>query len=131
MKNILILLFALTFSINSHAGNGVERGSVKIEGTSGIQTEIGEYLSKELVRCSSLNEKELFQVENLSERRDRIDNGITDIYYKIKIQHLDKNRAIINNLTIEILDSDFHNWRHYEEKLSLEIIADQNQMCNL
>lgn len=131
MKKMLLLFCLLAYSFSSLAGNGVERGSVKIEGNIQIQSEIKDYLSDELSRCSSIATTELFHVENVSERRLRVDNGITDIYYKFRIQHLNENLEIINNLTIEILDSDFHNWRHYEEKLSFEIINDQNEMCKL
>jgi hypothetical protein len=131
MKCIFLFFSLLAFSLSSFAGNGVERGSVKIEGTKATQTEIENYLNKQLSRCSPLAENELFQVDSVSERYDHVDNGITDVYYKIQINHLDKNRFKINNLTIEILDSDFHNWRHYEEKLSFEIINDQNNVCNI
>lgn len=123
---ILILTF---FSTLSFAGNGVERGSVMIEGASNINPEIKRYVGKVLLKCTNDSEGDHFEVEELTTRKERIDQGIIDVFYKIKLKHIANKKIILNSITIEILDSDFHNWRNYEEKLSYEVINDQNKRC--
>ena len=135
MKSTIFML--LTFSLiilssTASAGNGVERGSVMIKASgeeTNISPEILKFLSKKLARCSSVNRSEYFEVSEVSIRREKIDQGIIDYFYKIELNHISENAESLNKVTVEILDSDFHNWRDYEEKLSLEILNDQNKQC--
>ena len=130
MKSFLaIILLSCVLSAQAFAGNGVERGSVMIKGASDINPEIKDYVGKVLTKCSADLDKEHFEVEELSTRRLKIDNGITDIFYKFKLKHIAEKNIILNSITIEVLDSDFHNWRNYEEKLSYEVVNDQNKRC--
>ena len=130
MKIFLILALVMSFSSPLWAGNGVERGSVMINTSSEINSEIQNYLGKELRKCSDSKKKNSFSIMSISLRRHKVDQGITDLYYRIHLIHQDHAGRYLNDLTIEVLDSDFHNWRQYEEKLSMEIINDQNNMCN-
>jgi hypothetical protein len=135
MKSTIFTLLAfcfLQYSDNALAGNGVERGSVMIKNSKEIDAmnpEILKFLSKKLVRCSNTIQSDYFEVSEISLRREKIDQGIIDYFYKIKLNHISKNAESLNRITVEILDSDFHNWRDYEEKLSLEILNDQNNQC--
>lgn len=129
MKVFLILVLVMSFSGPLWAGNGVERGSVMINTSSEISSEIHNYLGKELRKCSDREKKNAFVIKSISLRKQKIDQGITDLYYRINLIHQDHAGRYLNDLTIEVLDSDFHNWRQYEEKLSMEIINDQNNMC--
>lgn len=127
MKIIVIFLAILSFSAS--AGNGVERGSVMIRGNSELSPEIKSYVAKVLSRCSSNLEEEHFQIADVSTLYQKIDQGITDVFYRIKLNHHSEKKELLNTVTLEILDSDFDNWRDYEEKLSFEIIKDQNKRC--
>lgn len=129
MKIISVILIALTLSTTALAGNGVERGSVMIKGNKEISSDILNYLSKQLTKCSDSNTLESFSIKNLSQRNHKVDQGIIDVYYRIDLIHQDQSGKKLNDLTIEVLDSDFDNWRQYEEKLSMEIINDQNNFC--
>ncbi len=129
MKIISVILIALTLSTTALAGNGVERGSVMIKGSKEISSDILNYLSKQLTKCSDSNTLESFSIKNLSQRNHKVDQGIIDVYYRIDLIHQDQSGKKLNDLTIEVLDSDFDNWRQYEEKLSMEIINDQNNFC--
>ena len=135
MKSTIFMFFTFSLIILSSgasAGNGVERGSVMIK-TSGEETiispEILNFLSKKLAHCSNTNSSEYFEVSEVSIRREKIDQGIIDHFYKIELNHISEKAESLNKVTVEILDSDFHNWRDYEEKLSLEILNDQNKQC--
>lgn len=129
MKIIATITLFIALTTQVMAGNGVERGSVMIKGHSDISSDILNYLSKQLVKCSSSHVAQNFSIKNLSLRKDRIDQGIIDLYYRIDLIHQDQSGKKLNDLTIEVLDSDFDNWRQYEEKLSMEIINDQNNFC--
>lgn len=130
MKNILSLILLSYLSLTAaYAGNGVERGSVMIKGAGDIQAEIKDYLAMNLSKCNPSNPGDYFELKKQSLRKEKIDQGITDLFYQFEINHLNKNNEKLNSITVEILDSDFHNWRRYEEKLSFEIINDQNQQC--
>lgn len=124
-----ILIAGFLMSGTAFGGNGVERGSVMIKGASDINPEIKDYVGKVLSKCSSDAEREHFVVEELVTRSERVDQGIIDIFYKFKLKHIVEKNVVVNSLTIEVLDSDFHNWRNYEEKLSYEVINDQNKRC--
>ena len=129
MKIISVILIALTLSTTALAGNGVERGSVMIKGNKEISSDILNYLSKQLTKCSDSHALESFSINNLSQRNHKVDQGIIDVYYRIDLIQRDQSGKKLNDLTIEVLDSDFDNWRQYEEKLSMEIINDQNNFC--
>lgn len=130
MKNLYFLLLLVTLCSQAFAGNGVERGSIKINDNGAVIPEISEYLQKSLLKCGLKKGHNTFEIAGIDQRRDRVDQGIIDIYYQIEFNHFDQSGLLVNHLTIELLDSDFHNWRHYEEKLSLEILNDKNQLCN-
>lgn len=130
MKSLrVMILLNLMFVSVAFAGNGVERGSVMIKGASDINPEIKSYIGKVLSKCSSNLEREHFEVEEVSTRRERIDQGIIDVFYKFKLKHIAEKNIVLNSITIEVMDSDFHNWRNYEEKLSFEVVNDQNNSC--
>ena len=130
MKKLYFFLLLITLVSQALAGNGVERGSVKINDKGLIIPEISEYLKKSLFKCGLETIQNTFEISKISEHRERVDQGIIDIYYQIELNHLDQSGSLVNNITLELLDSDFHNWRHYEEKLRLEILNDQKQLCN-
>ncbi len=132
MKSKIAVIFSiLIFSLSAFAGNGVERGSVMIKpmNQSPFNDEILKFLKKTLVRCSNNDKLEYFEISEVTLRKERIDQGIVDLFYKIKLNHVGLGEDSINTLVVEVLDSDFHNWRDYEEKLSLEILNDQNNKC--
>lgn len=130
MKKLLAVLLLLSLSSGAFAGNGVERGSVKINDNGAVIPEISNYIAKRMEKCGIDRNQNLFEISNIDLRRHKVDQGIIDIYYQIELNHFDQSGTVVNILTIELLDSDFHNWRHYEEKLSLEILSDQNKLCN-
>lgn len=130
MKKLLAALLLLSLSSGAFAGNGVERGSVKINDNGAVIPEISNYIAKRMEKCGIDRNQNLFEISNIDLRRHKVDQGIIDIYYQIELNHFDQSGTVVNILTIELLDSDFHNWRHYEEKLSLEILSDQNKLCN-
>ncbi len=130
MKNVFLPLFLiLTTSLNTFAGNGVERGRIVFNSSNDLNIEITNYVEGQLSRCTVGLAKGVFNLSKIEERKERIDQGITDIYYLMSIQHLDENGNSLNQIEIEVLDSDFSNWRNYEEKLSIEFKADNNNMC--
>lgn len=128
IKMTFLFLFSI-LAAQSFAGNGVERGSVMIQGITPENEEITQYLKKELGQCSTLDQGDYFKIHKISQRRERVDQGIIDIYYQINLDHLNSDNQFVNQITVEILDSDFHNWRHYEEKLSIEYLQDNNNLC--
>ncbi len=129
-KTSLVIFFTLFTTVNAFAGHGVERGLVKINDAGKLETIISKFISKKLKSCSLGLSNELFTVENVKITRDRVDNGITDLYYEIDLSYdAERNDVITNDITIKVLDSDFHNWRDYEEKLTFEVTADANNFC--
>lgn len=123
----LIALLLLGLSI--HAGNGVERGKIILTGQFEVQKEIRNYLSKELSKCSLGLIQERFDIRNVHYYEDHVDQGITDYYYKIDLTHLDNIGNNLNDITVEIEDVDYNNWRRYEEKLSIQLLNDVKGNC--
>ena len=132
MKHIFGFLLVMNISFSAFAGNGVERGSVMIKTSSDVNSEITNYLSKKLDSCLGMEanaENYTFVVNDVLLNRVRIDQGIVDLYYHFEGNILDGNKVILENVRVEILDSDFHNWRNYEEKLSVESISNNINNC--
>ena len=129
-KTILVSLFVVLNSLNAFAGHGVERGLVQINDGGKLETIITKFLSKKLKSCSLGIKDENFTVLSVVVTEDRVDNGITDLYYEINLSYgAVKNDVITNDITVKVLDSDFDNWKDYEEKLSSEISYDRNGHC--
>ena len=132
MKHFFWFLLVMNFSFSAFAGNGVERGSVMIKTNSDVNSEITNYLSKKLDSCLGMEsnaENYTFVVNDVLLNRVRVDQGIVDLYYHFEGKILDGNKIILENVRVEILDSDFHNWRNYEEKLSVESISNNINNC--
>ena len=129
-KTVLVALFSLLMSASSIAGHGVERGFVKIDDGGKLETNISKFLSKKLKSCSLGLSSEVFTVESVQVTEDRVDNGITDLYYEVSLSYdAERNDIIKNDITVKIVDSAFHNWSDYEEKLTSEISFDRNGFC--
>lgn len=126
---LLAVPLSLLISNFSWAGNGVERGVV-VSGVVQFEVpEVSQFLIKQLANCKLGQGLETFNIKSVQQTRDRVDQGIIDIYYSIELEHLSTDGQILNSLSMEILDSDFSNWRNYEEKLSVNLIKDQNNFC--
>lgn len=96
------------------------------------EVEIEKFLDAKLAICSLGYADESFTVTNVETRNHRVDQGIIDVYYTITLKYESvRNDVIQNGLVVEILDSDFDNWREYSEKLSFEVVKDENSFCRL
>ncbi len=103
-----------------------------IKTNSEVNHEITNYLSKKLDSCLKADadsNQYSYVVNDVLVNRVRIDQGIVDLYYHFEGNILSGNKIILENVRIEILDSDFHNWRNYEEKLSVESISNNINNC--
>lgn len=129
MKFVFSLVLALLFISQISAGNGVERGRVILNHSNEMSPEISKFIEKQLGKCVVGAKTNIFNVQKVEERTDRIDQGIIDVYYNLQLSQKTETGKLINELEIEVLDSDFDNWRHYEEKLSLDIKSDMNKKC--
>jgi hypothetical protein len=132
MKQFCLSILVLILSFSVFAGNGVERGSVMIKTNSDVNSEITDYLSKKLDSCLDVGartEGYTFVVDDVLLNRVRVDQGIVDLYYHFEGNIVSGNKVILENVRVEILDSDFHNWRNYEEKLSVESISSNINNC--
>lgn len=129
MKSLSIfLLLAVTIS-TSFAGNGVERGRLINQSGFGLKAEIESYLHKKLKNCALESSADSFVVDSIELKKDEVDQGIVDLYYRMDITHKNKSGRKVNDLSIELEDSDYSNWRKYEEKLSIEVLKDTNKLC--
>lgn len=127
----LSLFFTLLLSLNLYAGHGVERGSIRIDDNKNIRPEIKRFIEKQLERCTNGEKDETFNLDKLEVNEYRVDQGIIDVEYHLQFTYdAVRNDVLTNTIKVKILDSDFDNWRDYEEKLSLEITYDQNNFCN-
>lgn len=126
MRSLLCLIL---FTLPIYAGNGVERGRLIMTGQFKIQKEIKNYLSKKIARCSLGIREEKFDIRNISITKDKVDQGITDYYYQIQLAHIDNKGINLNDITVEIEDADYDNWRRYEERLSIQLLNDVNGNC--
>lgn len=123
MKTLAVLL-SLAFSAQTFAL------TIDLNGQS-LNPEIVKYLEKKLVVCTLDRGDEVMTVEKITVREDHVDNGITDLYYTIDITYdAVRNDQTTNDIRVNVLDSDFDNWREYEEKLSFEITYDRHKFCN-
>ncbi len=129
MKLVFGLVLSVFFLGQVHAGNGVERGRVILNNSNEMNPEISKFIEKQLGKCVVGSKTNIFNVQKVEERKDRVDQGIIDIYYNLKLLQNNDSGKLINELEIEVLDSDFNNWRHYEEKLSIDIKSDMNKTC--
>lgn len=131
MKKIGLIVGMLFLIVsNSYAGHGVERGMVEIKDQGKLESIISKFLSKHLRSCALGIQNESFTVESVKVENVRVDQGIIDTYYTIDLSYdAFRNDVISNDITVKVLDSDFDNWRDYEEKLSSEISFDRNGLC--
>lgn len=127
--NKIITLILLSVSISSFAGNGVERGSITVLNNFNLDRNIQNYLHKGLQNCAPSIERGTFKVKDLRVFADDIDQGITDYYYSIDLVHENNFGVVINEVSVEVEDSDYSNYRKYEERLSLKLIKDKNNFC--
>nr|BDT28396.1 hypothetical protein BHI3_18620 [Bacteriovorax sp. HI3] len=120
-KMILALVLAMTAQANAYTlVSNHKFGEVEIE----------KYLNTKLAKCSLGYADEVFTVTNVQTREHRVDQGIIDVYYTITLKYESvRNDVIQNGLVVEILDADFDNWREYSEKLSFEVLKDENSFC--
>lgn len=130
MKLLMNLLLFICVGQAALAGNGVERGSVMIQTKSEVSSEITNFLAKKIDSCFVTQKQNLtFVVNELTLNRVRIDQGIIDIYYQFDGTIVNGNNVVLENVKVEILDSDFHNWRNYEEKLTIESTSNNIKNC--
>lgn len=95
-----------------------------------LPAEITGYLTKKLATCSLGLSEETFEITKLDVKKIRVDNGIIDVLYTIELGYTSfRNDVIYNDVTVEVMDSDFSNYKNYEERLSFNVIYDRNQFC--
>lgn len=125
-----LVLLTLVFSLNSFAsGNGVERGSAMINTNGVLNNEIVKYLGKQLQKCAPYS-NDSFIIKSVKEESLRVDQGIIDLYYNVDLVQKNSKGEKVNEIHVRVLDSDFDNWRNYEEKLSIEVFKDKNNLCH-
>lgn len=121
----MILALVLSLTAQAHAYTLITNHKIG-------EVEIEKYLNAKLAICSLGYADESFTVTNVETRNHRVDQGIIDVYYTITLKYESvRNDVIQNGLVVEILDSDFDNWREYSEKLSFEVVKDENSFCRL
>lgn len=128
MKTIVLLAMLLT-SQALWAGNGVERGLIRLPENIDISFEVKDYLSRVLGKCAQGPETELFNIAKYYSKLDRVDQGIIDEYHTFIIDEVSKKGKVLNRIELEVLDASFSNYRHYDERLSIEKINDQQSAC--
>lgn len=129
MKSLYISMLILISISSTLGGNGVERGRVVNTSSFGLKTQIKNYLGKQLSNCHMQSKNDSFMVNKIEVEEDEVDQGIVDLYYKMDITHHNQYGNKINDLSVEIEDADYSNWRSYEEKLSLSVTKDINAFC--
>jgi len=125
---VLAILISMT-SLSSMAGNGVERGRLIVGEQHFLGTEIKNFISKKMVHCLENTKKDYLQVKGISIEEDEVDQGIVDLYYTVDMLHKNEKGNILNEVSVEIEDADYSNWKKYEEKLSIKVLKDTNQLC--
>jgi hypothetical protein len=111
------------------AGNGMERGYIINDSGFSLDSEITDFLNRKVEKCIIASDKESVVVESIQVREDEVDQGIVDIYYKMDISHRNEDGDKLGELTIELEDASYSNWRNYSEKLSIEVIKGKNNVC--
>ncbi len=128
--SVVNLVLSLFLSMTAYAGNGVERGRL-INGTQNhINFEILNYINRNLIPCQANQPEHQFYITQVNEARDKIDNGITDIYYQMQLKQISSRGQLVGQMELEILDSDFHNWKDYAEKLSFKVLNKKGNFCH-
>ena len=124
-------LAILFLSFNAMAGHGVERGGIKINDSKDINPEIIRFMEKNLEKCTLGDRDEEMNIEKIETNEIRVDQGIIDVEYNFVISYdAVRNDVNSNTIKVKVVDSDYDNWRNYDEKLSLDITYDQNNFCN-
>lgn len=119
----MILALALAISAQTQAYTLVSNHKFGV-------AEVEQYLNAKLAKCSLGYADEVFTVTNVQTRNHKVDQGIIDVYYTVTLKYESvRNDIIQNDLVVEILDADFDNWREYSEKLSFEVVKDENSFC--
>jgi hypothetical protein len=127
---VFLSTLLVTFSFQIFAGNGVERGRVLMPLDSHVKQEVTSFLSKQVSICSKNFEEDTFHVTHFDLKKDEVDQGIVDHYYKFDLLQINNIGEEINEISIEIEDTDYSNWKVYEEKLSIQFLKDKNKLCN-
>ena len=134
MKYLILIKLSITLSylLSSTviAGNGVERGRILFSGHHSIKAEIRDYISKKLSNCLQDMNTEYLAVSDMKVIEDEIDQGITDLYYTIDLLQHNSSGEILNEISIEVEDADYSNWRKYEERLSIKYLRDTHKLCH-
>lgn len=125
----VFLLITMLLPLVSNAGNGVERGRVVLGRDFHLDKEIKSYIGKKMVKCTKDISNDYFLVKNVEIEEDNVDQGITDLYYTVEMEHKNKLGKTLNKVAVEVEDADYSNWRKYEEKLSLKFLVDKNKLC--
>lgn len=129
LKATLFTCLSLIFSTQVWAGNGVERGHVIERPGEGLPSEIFSYLNRKMSKCPGVSDGGGLSIKTIEEVKDRVDQGIIDIYYYIHLDQKDSSGNTVNTLSVEVVDVSYSNWKSYDEKLSIRIIEDQNRIC--
>jgi hypothetical protein len=129
MNFLKLMIFLLSF--DALASHGVERGSIKINGSGNIKPEIIRFMEYQLQKCTLGHTNDEMNIEEIQTEEIRVDQGIIDIEYNFVITYdAVRNDVNTNTIKVKLVDYDYSNWRHYEEKLTLDITFDQNNFCN-
>ena len=124
----LIFLTLLPFQIL--AGNGIERGRVLMPMDLDINREITLFMNKKIKVCIKDLSTNTFKIVKFESEEDQVDQGVIDQYYKFDLLQINEQGQEINEISIQIEDMDYSNWKLYEEKLSIEFLKDKNKLCN-
>lgn len=130
MKKIVLIL-CLVLSQQTWAGNGVERGLIRLPENADLSREVQDYLSRLLGKCVQQSATELFKVSRYQLELDRVDQGIIDEYHSFEIVQLNQAGEVLNQIELKVLDASFSNYRHYDERLSVEKLIDRQSACRL
>jgi len=128
MKKTFIIASLIVSSI-AWAGNGVERGLIRLPDNAKLSSEVKDYLSRMLGQCIHQSESELFKVSHYELQLDRVDQGIIDEYHTFVIAQLSPSGEVLNQIEMKLLDASFSNYRHYDERLSIEKLNDRQKTC--
>lgn len=82
-----------------------------------------------MVRCIQNTKTDYLQVKGISIEEDHVDQGIIDLYYTVDMLHKNAKGNVLNEVSIQVEDLEFSNYRQYEERLTIKVLKDRNQFC--